>query len=291
MLKSSIKKTIPPYEIELIIAHIIQKSREYILAHPEIQLTKVQDTRYKKLLKRRKNHEPMAYILGHKEFYGLDFKVNKHTLIPRPETELLVELVTQNVKLETIKNKKISIVDVGTGSGNIIISILKELEKFNSFYVSHFTFHATDISTEALRIARYNAKIHKVDKKIKFIRSNLLKYFIDHCSLLTDHCIIVANLPYLSKKIYSSAMPDVKNFEPKSALLSEQDGLNHYGKLFEQIKLLTDHCSLITVHCLLEFSPEQKSKLQKIIKEYFPASKATFHKDLSDKWRVAQIKI
>ena len=93
-------KKLPPYEKELLLAHILKKSREYVLAHDEIKLTKMQDTRYKRLLRRRENHEPMAYILGHKEFYSMDFKVTPDTLIPRPETEILVELVTQNVEHE-----------------------------------------------------------------------------------------------------------------------------------------------------------------------------------------------
>jgi len=274
---------IPPFEQELILAHILKKSREYVLTHPELSLTKAQKRQFEKLINRRKNHEPLAYILGHKEFYGLDFKVNRNTLIPRPETELLVEETLKNI--QTYKHiNKLSIIDVGTGSGNIIITLAKNIKEKNNYF-------AVDISSKALAIARFNAKNNKVDKKIKFIKSNLLNYFTVHCSLLTDSCVIVANLPYLSQKIYSSTIPDVKNFEPKSALLSGPDGLAHYERLLKQIKLLSVHCSLSTIHCFLEISPEQKPKIGKIIRRYFPKSKTIFKKDLAGKWRVASFEI
>ncbi|MDO9231751.1 MAG: peptide chain release factor N(5)-glutamine methyltransferase [bacterium] len=279
------KKIITPQlDAELLLGFILKKPREYVMIHPEHQLTKLQETGYKKILQRRLKHEPIAYILGQKEFYGLNFKVNKHTLIPRPETEHLVDAVISNLQL--VNSKKIIIADIGTGSGNIIISIAKNNEQ-QSMSSNKIKYFGIDISEKVLAIAKKNSKIHKLNNKIKFIKSDLLKYFIDHCSLITDHCIIIANLPYLSKKIYFSAMPDVKNFEPKSALLSGMDGLDHYEKLFKQLKkilLITDHCSLI-----LEISPEQKKSITKLIKKYFPNAHIEFQKDLAQKWRVVKL--
>ncbi|MFA6159610.1 MAG: peptide chain release factor N(5)-glutamine methyltransferase [Parcubacteria group bacterium] len=277
------KKIITPQlDAELLLGFILKKPREYVMIHLEKELTSRQVAKFTNLIKRRLNYEPIAYILGQKEFYGLNFKVNKHTLIPRPETELLVE----NVLKLNPQNK--TIIDIGTGSGNIIMSIAKnnEQQSMNSNKIKYF---GIDISEKALAIAKKNSKIHKLNNKIKFIKSDLLKYFIDHCSLITNHCIVIANLPYLSKKIYSEAMPDVKNFEPKSALLSGIDGLDHYEKLFKQIKnisLIIDHCSLI-----LEISPEQKQKIAKLIRKYFPNAHIEFRKDLAQKWRVAIFEI
>jgi len=235
----------------------------------------------------------MAYILGHKEFYGLDFKVTKDTLIPRPETEHLVEVVTGNLKLvNRKKNNKVTILDIGTGSGNIIISVAKEL-KNSKLPFTNYQLLATDISKKALRVARHNAKKHNVNEQIKFLKGSLLspilntKYLPRRQAGKTQNAIIVANLPYLSQKIYEGTMPDVKNFEPRSALLSENNGLAHYEKLFNQIRkllLFVDHCLLI-----IEFSPEQKPALQKLIEYHFPAWRPKFQKDLAGKWRVCQI--
>ncbi|MDR3558826.1 MAG: peptide chain release factor N(5)-glutamine methyltransferase [Candidatus Pacebacteria bacterium] len=272
---------IPPFEIELILAHILKKSREYVLAHPERTLNKTQNSKFNQLVKRRENHEPMAYILGQKEFYGLDFKVTQDTLIPRPETELLVEEI---IKLEP-KNK--TVIDIGTGSGNIIISLAKNIKNKNNFF-------AADISEKALRIARRNAKNHGVDKKIKFIKSDLLNYFFKNKkSLKIVNCklIIASNLPYLSQKIYATTAPNVKNFEPKSALFSNKDGLAHYEKLFQQIKKLQNNCNVPHIMCYAEFSPEQKPSLAKLIKKYFPKANIKFRKDLGGKWRIAEIKL
>lgn len=280
------KKTIiSPYEQQLIEAHILGMSREYVLTHPEVALNKAQEAKLGRFLARRKNNEPLAYILGHKEFYGLDFKVTLNTLIPRPETELLVEIALKKIEEERGRNKKISIMDVGTGSGNIIISIASntKIKKQNAI-----KFYATDISGKALRVAKCNAKKNRVDKKIKFIQADLLDVFIknDKYKISDTNLIIAANLPYLSREIYSSAMIDVKDFEPKIALYSKKEGLAYYEKLLSQIKKLKRNYHFLRVSCFLEFSPEQKTKIKKLIENNFPASLVKFQKDLAGKWRV-----
>jgi release factor glutamine methyltransferase len=280
---------LPPLEQELILSHILKKSREYVLTHPEIQLSKKQEQLFATMSARRLKNEPMAYILGRKEFYGLDFKVTRHTLIPRPETELLVE------ELIKLKHKNCTIIDIGTGSGNIIISIAKNLK----FRISNLKFIGVDISSKALKIAKYNAKKHGVDKKIRFFKSNLLNYFLNNLTIKPfNNLIIVANLPYLSNKIYNSAKSDVKNFEPKIALSGGDDGLDHYKNLFKQIKTLKKNCSMFhaclsgrQVLCYMEISPEQKNELSEIIKRCFPKSKPKFQKDMAQKWRIAYFSI
>jgi len=274
--------TIPLLEQELILAHILQKSREYILTHPETPLNKAQKAKFKSFINRRKNHEPLAYILGHKEFYGLDFKVDKNTLVPRPETELLVEGV---IKLSP---KNTNIIDVGTGSGNIIISIAHNIERIAHNKIKFF---AIDISAKALSIAKYNARKNKVDKKIEFIKSDLLKNKKLLNKIKDENLIIIANLPYLSEKIYEHTLPDVKNFEPKSALLSGAYGLDHYEKLLAQIEILKINCSMLHISCFLEISPEQKIKIEKLARKYFSECKINFIKDLSGRWRVAKLEL
>lgn len=246
--------------------------------------------------------EPVAYIVGHKEFYGLDFKVDENTLIPRPETELLVEKALSSVighpprvdeqsssRVEAGRSS-VSIIDVGTGSGNIIISIANELKKVIGHRSSIIGFFGIDISKDALKIAKNNAKTHGVDKKIDFLHGDLLSPIIGNWKLEIGNStmIIVANLPYLSKEIFASAPIDVKKYEPKSALYSSKQGLSHYEKLLKQIKklLFIVHCSLFVV---LELSPEQKTLITKMIKKIFPSAKIEFFKDLAGKWRVCKI--
>lgn len=272
-------------DLELLLGASIGKSREFVLAHPEYELQEEACRKFKEFAERRMAHEPIAYILGHKEFYGLDFKVNRHTLIPRPETEMMVELALGNIS--KMKEEPLSIIDVGTGSGNIITSIATASVKADR----KINFFAVDISEEALRVAKHNAKANHVDKKIKFIQSDLLSHFILNTRCEIRNTIILANLPYLSEKIYSETMPDVKDFEPKSALYSPSDGLFHYEELLGQIKMLNERSSSSVSCAILEISPEQKPELSHIIENILPESRARFEKDLSGRWRMCLIDI
>jgi release factor glutamine methyltransferase len=244
-------------------------------------------------IQRRLKNEPIAYILGRKEFYGLEFKVDKNVLIPRPETEMLVELASYNIK-HTAWNKKnkLFVVDVGTGSGNIVISIAKAIDNFK-FKILNLKFIGIDISSKALKIAKQNAKFHKVSKKIKFIQGSLLEPILKVKSQKSKvkSYIIIANLPYLSQKIYNSVPRDVKNYEPKSALYSSRHGLGHYKKLLKQIAEIKKNCSMLHVSCFMEISPEQKNPIKKAILTAFPQSHPIFFKDLAGKYRIALIKL
>ena len=134
----------PRIDAEILLSHILKKPREYIFTHPEKQLTKSVVMRYALRVTRRIKGEPIAYITGHKEFYGLDFYVNKNVLVPRPETELMID---EALKLATRNSQLATIIDVGTGSGCIIISLAKNLK--SKFHISNFKILATDISTIA----------------------------------------------------------------------------------------------------------------------------------------------
>jgi release factor glutamine methyltransferase len=282
-------------DAELIVAHVLGKTREFVLAHPEYTIPKLKIKKLKLKIARRRCGEPLAYILGHKEFYGLDFKVTPDTLIPRPETELLVEESLRALR-NTLCNNNVTLIDIGTGSGNIIISIIKNISELCHSRLrgnDNCKFYATDISGKALRVAKFNALKNKVNKKIKFIESDLLNIFIQDTKykIRATNLLIVANLPYLSKKIYGTTAPDVKNFEPKSALLSGKDGLEHYEKLFQQIKNLLDSYFLLHTLCFLEISPEQKPKINKLVRKYFPSVSPSFSRDLAGKWRVVSFNI
>jgi len=252
-------------DAELILSHILGEPREYILSHPEKNVDLLTQLKFKKFLKKRANNIPLAYITGHKEFFGLDFVVNKHTLIPRPDTEILVEEAIKTINRQPTTGKTL-LVDIGTGSGCIPISILKTIKTFRTSRT--FTAFAIDISKKALKVAKRNAKKHNVD--ITFLHGNLLKALISHKHLNTQilkHIFITANLPYLTEEQYNSE-PSIQH-EPKSALIAKDGGLELYKKLLQQIKQLSTTYNLQPT-TYLEIDPSQKQKIITLIKEIWP---------------------
>ncbi len=271
---SEILKKYNNLEIEILLAHVLKKPREFLYMEPAYKLSASQLISVKKLITRREKGEPIAYILGYKDFLGLKFKVNKSVLIPRPETELLVESI--KLKVESIEQKKpVRILDVGTGSGVIAVSLAKQVQ--GARFEAQVT--VSDISDKALAVAKENAKAHKV--KIKFIKSNLLK------NVKNSFDIIVANLPYGWKvwKNNSSAATKGLKFEPQIALFTEENGLKLIRELLEQIVGLKVKPKLI----YLEFDPRQKQNLAVLIKRTLPSARVTFHKDYAKMWRFVEI--
>ncbi len=215
-------------DIEVLVAFVLQCDRAYILAHPEKLLTKEQQDQWEQFVKRRREGEPVAYIIGQREFYGRVFSVDRRVHIPRPSTENLVTMTLdflQNPKdevreLETgiigvarvIHKSSIvkTVVDVGTGSGCIAITLA--LERPNLQII------AIDISPEALEVARNNAQKYGVESRIRFLCGNLL----EPISLLAEPFVAVSNPPYLSK-VMIAAYPDI-HFEPRIALDGGKDG-------------------------------------------------------------------
>lgn len=258
-------------DAEVLLSFVLKKEKEFIYTYPENAISQKQFGKFRTLIKKRVKGEPVAYLVGRKEFFGLNFLVNKNVLIPRPDTEVLVATVIQEIK--RIKNQEINIYDVGTGSGCVAIALKKFLPQINIV--------AYDISTKALRVAEKNAKINKV--KVEFIKSNLLQKLK---SRKID--IVTANLPYIdfqkNKKPRNQETKNLK-FEPNSALDGGKDGLEIYEKLFQQITDLKYRPKFI----FCEIDPGQKIKINKIIKSYLPKAKISFVKDLCDRVRVAAI--
>ena len=274
ILQMSEKTKLNPLDIELILAYVLKKSREFIITHPEYKLIKNQELKCKKLITQRKNYVPIAYLTGRKEFYGLNFKVNKNVLIPRPETELMVD---ETLKLATHNTKHETIVDVGTGSGCIIITLAKLIKNCKLFGI--------DISENALKVARHNSKLNNVNKKIKFLKGNLLKPILDSKLVIRNSkLIIVANLPYLTPTQIKKS-PSIKH-EPKLALTAGPDGLKYYRQLFKQIK------TLHTIgYVLCEIDPDQTTKIKQLIKLELPKASYQIKKDLSGLNRLVIISI
>ncbi|MDP2692552.1 MAG: peptide chain release factor N(5)-glutamine methyltransferase [bacterium] len=254
-------KIIPPLESEILLSSILKKPREYMLTHSDARVGYLKSYRFNNFVKKRNLGVPIAYLIGHKEFYGLDFEVNKYTLIPRPDTEILVENTISHI------SKNDTLIDVGTGSGCIAISVLKK--KKNTAY-------AIDISKRALTVAKKNARLHGV--KINFLHGNLLQP-LKHKNIKTlKHIIITANLPYLTKKQFSSE-PSIQ-YEPKSALVADKQGLALYEALLNQIKSISTSYKLQATS-YLEIDPSQTSEITLLIQKIFPEVKIEIKKDLA----------
>ena len=303
-IKDILQKTmIDRRDAELIIAHVLGKPREFILVHGEQEIKETIKQKIKRLLDKRACGIPLAYLTGHKEFCGLDFIVNKHTLIPRPDTELIVNLVLKELRTKN-SELRTTIVDVGTGSGCIPISILKNLDKtrtnelsfdernsFSTHFVTPIKTHAIDISKPALSVARKNAKKHHT--KIKFLHGNLfspISYLLSskthNLKPKTHNFIITANLPYLTPQQFKKE-PSIQH-EPKSALVAGPDGLKYYRQLLKQIQRLTIDYRLLSI-VYLEIDPSQTTSIKKLIKQHLPKSKIIIHKDLAGLNRVVEI--
>ena len=229
-------------DTELILSKSLNKSREEILINLEQNINKKNLSDFNKYLIRRSKKEPIAYLLEEKEFWSKKFFVNKYTLIPRPETELLVE------KLVTIfKKKRINILDIGTGTGCIIISLLGELKKSAGT--------AVDISSKAIIVAKKNACKFKLYDRIKFLN----KPFEDLCVEKFD--LIVSNPPYINRAEIKNLSEDIKRFEPRMALDGGNDGLDLIKKvIYKSKKILKINGTLA-----LEIGNEQIKRVSKIL--------------------------
>jgi release factor glutamine methyltransferase len=303
-------------DVELLLEFVLNKSKEFIITNPNYKLSITQQIKLKYFIKQLRKNKPIDYIIGRKEFYGLDFKVNKHTLVPRPETEQIVDLASKIII--TNQQRNFTFIDLGTGSGNIPISLLKKLQSlpFDLLQIG-LQAYASDISKSALKTAQLNALYHKIG--IKFVRGNLLEPFYKLlttkttkpvisgcCGNISATCnklsnqdvqskilLITANLPYLSEKIYDETAVKVKRYEPQTALVSGDDGLNHYRELLQQVKnfKINKDFSFQETYLLLEISPEQKELIQKEILKVFHLVEIKIYKDLAQKWRIVIVKI
>lgn len=211
--KLSIVTEVPQLEAEILVAFVLQQSRAWLRAHPESILTSEQANQLAQLLARRLLREPMAYITGHQEFWSLRLEVAPETLIPRPDTECLIELA---LKLYPDKNKTLSVVDLGTGSGAIALALASERPNWD--------ISAVDVSQSALSIARKNAQTLRLDRISFYLGDWFTALPINRFDL------VVANPPYLTETEwpqYAAAL----SFEPRTALVSGQDGLDDIRRI------------------------------------------------------------
>ena len=240
-----------------------------LLINQESNLSQTQEPEYKQLIERRKNNEPIAYITGEKEFFGLNFKVNEHTLIPRPDTELLVEHVLQYIEQENLEDPKI--LDLGTGSGAIIISILSNIKNGKGF--------AVDLNPKALEKAAENAKLNNVDNKLEFIESSWFNNVNE-----SDFDIIVANPPYITNKMKESLDKDVVEFEPHLALFGGEKGFEPYVEIVQNSPTFFKNKGKI----FLEIGFDQKNEVLELFNDNIWSNKKCF-KDLGNNDRLITV--
>lgn len=199
---------------QLILMYVLNLSKIQILVHNEAVVNYDKQNQYINLLEQRANKKPIQYIIGKKEFMSLEFEVNDKTLIPRNDTEILVETILNNYDLKYI-------MDIGTGTGCIAVSLL--------YYNKNMKAVAIDTSEEILQLAETNAIKYGVQNRIKFIRSNLFESIPQ--SYINKFDAIVSNPPYIPSNEIDNLMADVKNYEPKTALDGGYDGLDFYRKI------------------------------------------------------------
>jgi release factor glutamine methyltransferase len=241
---------------ELLLLHVLNRDRTWIYSHPEEKISPADAARYFALLARRASGEPTQHLTGKQEFWGLEFEVTPDVLIPRPETEHLIEVALDRLAVreiragrkQTLTGEGLQIADIGTGSGCIAVALAKELPAA--------TIYATDISTAALAVAQRNATHHEMTNRIHFVERNLL----EGLPKLLD--LIVSNPPYVGRREKETLEREVRDHEPELALYGGEEGYELYADLIAQsaahlkpgglLVLELGHNSLAAVQPLLD---------------------------------------
>jgi len=253
----------PRLEAEVLLAHVLDIPRTSVIAYPERVLAEGQLVRYRQLVEERATDYPLPYLLGRSEFFGLSLEVTPEVLIPRPETESLVELA--------LAREPASVVDVGTGSGCIAIVLAAQL--------SQVELTAIDISPAALSVARRNAEAHEVDDRIRFVVGDVLTprpHPVD---------LIVSNPPYISSTACASLQASIRDHEPRLALDGGANGLTIIQRLLDQAPAVLKSGGAL----LIEIGADQSEPASHLAQIAFPEAAVRVHPDLAGRDRVLEI--
>ena len=262
----------PRLTAEILLAHKLNVDRITLYLNFDQPLTENELTGYRTLIKRRLQREPLQYIVGIQEFWSLEFAVTPQALIPRPETELLVEQAIERLKAVISEgNKTPSILDLGTGCGAIAISLAKAVQQVRLW--------ATDISADALKLARLNAEKHGVSDKIKFLQGNLWEPLLDE-GVTFD--IILSNPPYIGAEEFENLSPEVRDYEPRLALNGHKDGMTYIQTIILEAPVFMKPGGWI----MLEMAPGQTEKALGLIGDIKDYGEKTRIKDYSHRYRV-----
>jgi release factor glutamine methyltransferase len=261
----------PRLDAEILLTHALGITRAQLHAHPQSRLSPAELTSYRQLIERRTLHEPVAYIVGHKEFYGLDLLVDDRVLIPRPETELLVEKAIEMSKQRPVDIKQLLVADIGTGSGAIAVSL--------AMHLPQAVVYATDASPEALEVAASNCRRHRVEDRVHPLQGHLLEPLPEPVDL------IAANLPYVSEVELAQLPPEMNLYEPREALNGGPDGLDHIRHLLAQAKGHLKPGGVV----LLEIGATQGEAVVALTKRHFPAARVEIMQDYAGLDRVVMV--
>ncbi len=257
----------PRLDAELLLAHTLGSDRGYLYAHPERVLSAGEEAAWQAALARRAAREPLAYILGTKGFYDLELAVDGRVLVPRPETEMMVERVLAFAAGHTVRTGW----DVGTGSGALALAVARHLEGAQVV--------ASDISPAALEVAAENRHRLGLEGRVQLVRTDLLSALGGHVD------VVVANLPYLRTEEYEAAMPEVSRHEPRIALDGGPGGLGPITRLLAQAAALEPKPALI----LLEIGAEQGPDVVALARARFPERAVALRRDLAGLDRVVEV--
>lgn len=276
----------PMLDAELLLAHALGVQKNWLFTHFADVVPFPAQTAFAALIQRRLRHEPVAYLRGRQNFYTRPFTVTPAVLIPRPETEALIEHAIALV--QNTQREEAVFADVGTGSGAIAVTLAAE---------TGVPVIASDVSAEALAMAQRNAKAHGVEDLIDFREGDLLDPLLDVFRALKkksqrpfNRLVLCANLPYLTETQWEEAMLEVREHEPKLALTAGVDGLDAYWKLFRTLRRARTLLPAF-VAVLVEIDPSQAPRIEALIRHDFPHAKVTIVPDLGGKPRVAVTEI
>jgi release factor glutamine methyltransferase len=263
----------PKLVAQVLLAHALGVPRDSVLISPPHHVLQPhQIASFRALVARCVEGEPMAYVVGHAEFYALAFQIDRRALIPRPETEQLVELALRRLAVLNLPSQTL-VVDVGTGSGCIVVSLAVKLPNVR--------FMATDISSDALALAHDNAKKHKVNSRIQFLRGDLLA----PAPVRAEG--VVANLPYVTTAEWQSLPRHIRNHEPRTALDGGADGLDLIRRLFSQVSKHVKPDGWL----LLEIGSTQGPAASALARQAFPLAAVNLHRDYAGLTRVVEIQL
>lgn len=269
----------PRLTAEILLAHQLHADRVSLYLHFDKPLTEAEVSGYRELVRRRAGHEPVQYITGRREFWSLDFKVDRRVLIPRPETELLVETALEKIKAGAhLRDASPVVLDLGTGAGPIAVALAKE--------VPHARIVATDISAEALRVARENARKHGVSDRLAFLCGDLWDALGAGEGKGPPFDVIVTNPPYVASEDFSNLPPEVRLFEPRQALDGRAGGTYYLNRVIREGAPFLARGGWLIV----EMAPDQTEaalRLAEGIPEYRECSRL---RDYSGRYRLVAVR-
>jgi len=264
-------------EAEILLAHAMQLQRIDLYLQYDQPLSAKELSRFKDLIKRRIKREPVAYIVGSKEFWSMDFMVTKDVLIPRPETEFLVETALKFLPQESASHQILTpkrILELGTGSGAVVLALVS-MRPYHLFF-------ASDRITTAVKLAKQNATVHGFESKVSFVCADWLEPFKDKRSLFD---MIISNPPYVPRRVIEKLQPEIIKYEPISAIDGSEDGLSCLRHIINNAHLYLQQKG----HLLLEIGHNQRNDVQEIIDQCSKYENVLYTKDYSGFDRVVQM--